>query len=72
MLLRTITPRLAAVGARVGAIAIEGLHVRVRLDGAASAAATRLVGELLRAHVCADLVIELDTSHAEADARSLG
>lgn len=70
---RALAPRLAALGARVGAIAIDGLQVRVRLDGAASAAAAHLVDELLRAHVCADLVIDIEGDpRAEADARSLG
>lgn len=72
-LLRAIAPRLAPLGARVGAIAIEGLQVRVRLEGAVSDAATRLLDEMLRTHVCADLVIDVASDpNDEADARPLG
>jgi len=54
-----IASRLAPLGARVEGVAVDGLRVAVRLGGARSEAAARLVVEQLRACVCADLEIEV-------------
>jgi hypothetical protein len=54
-----IASRLAALGARVEGVAVDGLRVAVRLGGAATEAAQRVVADELRACVCADLEIEV-------------
>lgn len=54
-----VAPRLAELGARIGEIAVDGLRVRVRLEGARHADAARLVAEGLRRLVCAELEVEV-------------
>jgi NifU-like protein len=55
-----VRPRLAAIGATLEAVAIDGLRVRVRLGGAADAEVARLVAEKLRKYVCEDLEVETE------------
>jgi NifU-like protein len=53
-----IRPRLAALGATIGAVEVEGLRVRVRLGGEADAQAATLLTQQLRRLVCEDLEVE--------------
>jgi bacterioferritin-associated ferredoxin len=59
-LARAARPQLDRIGARVEAVAVDGLRVRVRLARGATPEAARIVRDALLRHVCPDLEIELD------------
>lgn len=54
-----IAPRLAAHGARIVGVTVDGLCVVVRLAGSVDAKDTRAVVQLLRDYVCEDLEVEV-------------
>lgn len=55
-----LAPRLAALGARIEAIRVDGLRVDVRIAGSRDANVLRVVGETLRKYVCEDLEVEVE------------
>jgi NifU-like protein len=54
-----IRPRLAARGMSLDAVEVDGLRVRVKLDGTDVTGALELVRAKLREFVCEDLEVEL-------------
>jgi NifU-like protein len=54
-----VRPKLAELGVALGAVEVEGLCVRVELDGARRENGLELVRAKLRQLVCADLEVEL-------------
>ncbi|RIK92395.1 MAG: hypothetical protein DCC71_24515 [Proteobacteria bacterium] len=55
---RSVQPQLRGVGARIEALAVDGLRVRVRLSHGAGPEAARIVRDALLRDVCADLAVD--------------
>ncbi len=55
-----IAPFLAARGARIADLDVDGLHVRVRVAGTADPALLGFVAKKLRSAVCEDLEVQVE------------
>jgi NifU-like protein len=55
-----VSPRLAASGARVVEVRVEGLDVAVRVTGSTDPELLRLVARILRSAVCDDLEVQVE------------
>ena len=55
-----VAPRLAALGARIVGVTLDGLRVLVRLAGSEDAEVARLIAATLRDYVCEDLEVEVE------------